>query len=363
MRSGFRKKWDDMNLKVESTFRKLAYRRKAKIRLKKMNGGFLCDKEYKEIVLPYWRKYGYRPKKLWYQIFSERDGVVDPRYIPDDLYYGELVPYFSNSQFRRACEDKCYHDVWFPELKQPETVIKNIAGVYYDREMRIISMDEAIDICMAYPQEFLLKPSVDSGEGRLITFFDPAEVTREALEKAFRAVDSNFLLQAAVKQHPVLAQMNPTSLNTIRVVSFLFEGEVHILSQILRMGAPEARVDNVGAGGFACPIHPDGRLYESGVNRQAEWKTENHNGIMFANVEIPYYNTIIEAIRQQHKRIAHFKLIGWDFSIDESGDPVFIEYNVCPGSNQITCGPTFGDLTERVLEEYFIKRTLKNAQN
>ena len=44
-------------------------------------------------------------------------------------------------------------------------------------------------------------------------------------------------------------------------------------------------------------------------------------------------------------------------------EPVFIEYNVCPGSNQITCGPTFGDLTERVLEEVFVKKTLEYAQN
>lgn len=49
---------------------------------------------------------------MWYQIFWDRTHEPDPRYIPDDLWYGVIVPYFSNSQFRRFGEDKCLHDVF-----------------------------------------------------------------------------------------------------------------------------------------------------------------------------------------------------------------------------------------------------------
>ena len=101
MRSGIRKKWDNLNFRVESIYRKYEYRKKAKIRLKRMNGGYKCTKEYNEIVVPFWKKYGLRPDKMWYQIFWDRTHVPDPRYIPDDLWYGVIVPYFSNSQFRR----------------------------------------------------------------------------------------------------------------------------------------------------------------------------------------------------------------------------------------------------------------------
>lgn len=170
-------------------------------------------------------------------------------------------------------------------------------------------------------------------------------------------------MQASVKQHPVLSRLNPSSLNTIRVVSFFFEGEVHFLSSILRIGATNAKVDNVGAGGFACPVKMDGQLNDKAVNRKAEWVEENSTGIKFKDVRIPYFDKVIETIMQSHKKLAHFKLIGWDFSVDLEGDPVFIEFNVCPGSNQISCGPTFGDLTEKVLEEFFITRSLSNAQN
>lgn len=362
MRSGLRKKWDNINENLESIYRKHEYRKKAKIRLKKMNGGYKCDKEYKEIVIPFWHQYGLKPKKMWYQIFWDRTHNPDPRYIPDDLWYGEIVPYFSNSQFRRFGEDKCMHSIWFPKLNRPRTIAMNVAGIFYNPDFEIITEEEALKLCLK-EKEFLIKPSIDSGEGRLIKFFDKSNLTPEEIKKTFHELGANFIIQEVVKQHPVLASLNESSLNTIRIVSFLFKGEVHILSSILRVGAKGARVDNIGAGGYACVIKPDGSLEEKGVNRNAEWIKQTNEGIVFKNIKIPAFEKIIDTVKKEHQKIAHFKLIGWDFSVNEKEEPVFIEYNVCPGSNQITFGPTFGDLTEEVLEEVFIKKTLKNSKN
>ena len=363
MRSGFRSKWDKLNFKVESIFRKYKYTKRGKERIKRMQGGYDCQKEYETVVVPYWERYGYKPKKMWFQIYCDKEKKIDPRYMPDDLYYGELVPYFSNTQFRRFAEDKCYHDLWFHDLERPVTVCKNIAGVFYDKAGNIISKDQAMKLCVEHDTEMIIKPSIDSGEGRLIGFYNPTKDKPEKLKKVINSLQANFIVQEVLKQHPILAKMNPSSLNTIRVVSFLFEGQVHILSVILRMGAENARVDNIGAGGFACPIHEDGRLFETGVNRKAEWVKENFYGIKFADITIPSVDKVIEIIKKKHKMLAHFKIIGWDFAIDINGTPTFIEYNLCPGQNQITCGPTFGNLTEKVLDEFFIKKTLKSAQN
>lgn len=363
MRSGVRRTLDNAMLKAESMYRMRKYRKSAKLRLKRMAGGYEIDKEYEEIILPYWKKYGVKPQKMWYQIFSDREKRVDPRYIPDDLFYGVIIPYFSNPQFRRFGEDKCQHDIFFRDFKRPETIVKNIAAVLYDKDMNIIDQEQAIERCMNYQDEFLIKPSIDSGEGRLIQFFTPGKFKAADIKQAMDDLKANYIIQASVKQHETLSKLNPSSLNTVRVVSFLFEGEVHILSSILRMGASDSKVDNIGAGGFACPIKLNGHLNELGVNRKAEWVPGNQNGIQFKDVIVPSYDKIIDSIIIEHSKLAHFKLIGWDFSVDTAGDPVFIEYNVAPGSNQITYGPTFGDLTEAVLEEVFINKTLKYAQN
>lgn len=363
MRSNYRKKLDDLNIKIESLYRMYSYKKAAKLRRKRMNGGYNCDKEYKDIVVPYWEQFGLKPDKIWYEIFSDKDQKVDPRYIPDDLWYGKIVPYFSNTQFRRFGEDKGMHYKFFSDLKRPQTIVKNMAGVFYNDKMEVIDKEKAVELILSYSNEFLVKPSIDSGEGRLIRFFDKKSNNKKNILDAFNILKANYIFQESVKQHPYLNVLNPSSLNTVRVVSLFFKGEVHMLSSILRIGGKNSKVDNIGAGGFAIHIKENGNLEYRGVNRRAEWVTEGHDGIKFSSIIVPEYKKILDIIRKKHKQLPHFKLIGWDFSVDYKSDPVFIEYNTFPGSNQITCGPTFGDITEDVLKEVFVEKNLEYAQN
>lgn len=362
MRSDGRKMLETLFAGIESNYRGYQYRRSAKRRLKRINGGYKNSAEYRSIVLPYWRRFGQRPREYWYSLYSAETKEMDPRYIPDDMWFSIIVPYFSNMQFRRALEDKCMHGRLFPELERPGTIVMNMAGIFYDVDFRIISKEEAIEKCLE-EQDFLIKPAIDSGEGRLITFFTGMDVNKANIANAMDALSSNFIVQQVVQQHRTLSDLNAKSLNTIRIVSFLFNSEVHILSSILRVGGMESRVDNVGAGGYGCRIHPDGRLDRFAVNRASQWVEQHPNGAVFLGVSVPSYGDILELVSREHKKMAHFKIIGWDFAVDKSGTPIFIEYNVCPGQNQMTCGPTFGELTDQVLTEVFIDKTLKNSQN
>jgi hypothetical protein len=202
---------------------------------------------------------------------------------------------------------------------------------------------------------------VYSGEGVDIIFYDKNEYQSIDFEHILKLYRTDFIVQDIVSQHEVLASIHPKSLNTIRVISFLFQGKIHISSAILRMGVDGSRLDNVSAGGIACPINPDGRLAPKGINKNSEWIDRHPNGTVFSDVTIPSYEKVIEAIQKAHKNIPHFRILGWDFSIDEAGDPVLIEYNGAPGLNQISCGPLFGDLTEQVLDEIFNNKIIYSA--
>lgn len=362
MRSRLRKHWDDLYEWVENSYRGYEYRKKARLRFKQMHGGYNCTKEYKEIVIPYWKKYGQKPSILWYKLYSAKSQKVDPRYIPDDMWFEKILPYFSNTQFRRAGEDKCMHGIWFPDAKRPYTVVANVAGVFYDDKYHIITCEEAAKRCVAY-KKFLIKPSIDSGEARLIHFYDQENLTVKKMLQEFAEFKANFIAQEIIDQHPILTKLNATSLNTIRIMSFLFEGEVHILSSILRIGGGGARVDNIGAGGYSCAVGLNGMLSKLAVNRRSEWVESNQDGVKFETVKVPGYNEAIEFVKVLHMRLAHFKIIGWDIGISKEGEPVLIEFNSNPGQNQYSCGPTFGELTEKVLEDVFIKQTLKNSRN
>lgn len=362
MRSSIRKRMDGLYEFAERKYRVFEYRRAAKRRLRRLSAVPDCRKAYKETVLPFWSPYGVSPGIVWYQLLSYHTGNADPRYIPDDIWFDRILPYYSNSSFRRYGEDKNYLAVWFSDARRPRTIVSCIAGVFYDGSYRLISKEDAVARCVREGR-FVLKPSVDSGEGRLLRFFDGSDCSAASVKEAFDVVGDNFIAQERVEQHPALRQLNPDSLNTLRIISFLFENEIHVLSAILRVGGVGSHVDNIGAGGFACAVDADGRLSRYAINRKSERCETNAAGIRFDSVVVPGFQEAVALVRRLHVRLAHFKIIGWDIAIGTDGQPILIEFNTAPGQNQFSCGPTFGDMTERVLSDVFLTRRLAKSRN
>lgn len=363
MRSGIRKKFDTFYGKTETQYRVWKTRSDAK-KIYKSLGPVTeqLHQEYINDVLPYWKSFNMKPAKYWFRLCS-KDGIhTDKRYIPDDLWWGTIQPYYGNMFFRRAYEDKCMHNVLFPELQRPRTIVKNMAGQYYSDDMKLLTPSEAFKLCKE-EKAFIIKPSFDSGEGRLIQFYDAKKNSTEDIKKMLLSLKNNFIVQEIVPQHTILSSIHESSLNTIRVLSFFFEGEIHILSCILRMGAGAQRVDNVSAGGLQCGLDMHGNCFAEACTKNRRWITKHPGGTVFADIQIPAFEKIIELVKREHCKLPHFRLIGWDFSVNVDEEPVFIEYNVCPGPNQMTCGPTFGKLTDRVLEDVLIKKTLAAIQN
>ncbi len=351
--------WDSFYLNVGCQHRALTQRRSAKGKLKVVHGGYaITDKEYEQIKA-YWKPYGVIPKKYWYQLFCDGDGSVDPRYIPGDMWDTTILPYFNNLMWGRAYADKCAYDRLFPYLNRPRTIMKNSCGRFYDGEQHIITREEAMALCLQ-EERFIVKFTTFSSGGRNIQVFERGEIDEVSVRKIFDDYEMNFIIQALVEQHEDLAKLNPTSLNTLRVISFFFKGKVHILSSQLRIGGEGARVDNYSSYGYACNVNPDGRLNERAINKSG-WATRHPRGFDFKDVAVPSYGKVIRTIEEEAAKLPHLGIIGWDFGIDKDGEPVFIELNVFPGQNQRGSGPTFGDLTEEVLRDVFIEKSLKDA--
>lgn len=310
------------------------------------------DVDYRDKIRPYWRQFRVTvPKKYWYKFLGS-----DPRYIPNDLWYRRIVPYFNTVLFAQALQDKCMHNIYVPGVKRPKTIVKNVAGHFCADDLTPLTEAEAIACCHDAGR-ILIKPSVGSGEGRNIRFYDSGSLGDEEIASIFREYGRNFIVQEKMTQHPALAALNPSSLNTVRIMTFLFRGEVHILSTILRVGGKNSEVDNFSQGGFQFMILPDGRL-DPHPSTKRNWGGGSESpDFLLEDVEIPSFDRIIRTVKHAALRMPHFAILGWDIGVDPDGEPVLIEYNVIPGQNHGTCGPTFGDLTDEVLGEVFGRRT------
>ena len=64
-------------------------------------------------------------------------------------------------------------------------------------------------------------------------------------------------------------------------------------------------------------------------------------------------------VKKAALRFPHFRLIGWDIAVGKDSEPIIIEANLTMSSIDVIetiCGPLFGEYTEQVLEEIFLKK-------
>jgi len=313
------------------------------------------NRNYKTKVLPHWKPYGVKPHKNSLKVLCPEGVALDYRYIPNGMWYKDILCHYNNLAEFRMLGHKSIQPLLVPSLKTPETVIQTAFGVFYDANFTPLTDKEICALIRSAGSVIVKESSLSSG-GQGITFIDPQNVTDKEILQSLKSRQEDVIVQKLLKQHKILNEIHAKAVNTIRFVTFFHKDEVYLLSAVLRMGSGDAKVDNIGQGGYACKIHDDGRLDKRAISRAASWSTVHPGGAVFENVVLPNYANIVKAVKEAARRVPFFKILGWDIAIDESGDPVFIEFNVRPEQNQKTCGPTFGDLTDEVLAEVFGKK-------
>ena len=316
-------------------------------------------RSYEQEVLPYWKKFGLRPKKMWFELYGSREHKMDPRFMPADLYYNDIMPYLNNGLQHHGLMNKGYLDYLFSDVKRPETVALKTEGVYMDERRNIIREDDAIGLCMERGGVLFLKRSTGSKFGKGIFVFEPETRTESEIRGIFGEAGASFIVQRQIRQHPQVAKLNPSSVSTIRILSLFLDDEVTVESAVLRVSGPDMPYVTVHDGGFYAEILEDGRLYPKVYDNNGAWY-DNGKGAFDSSFVMPSMDKVYDEVRRIHPRLAHFKCIGWDFAIDEQGEPVLIEFNVFPGidcSQTACCRPIFGDKTDRILEDFYVHRT------
>jgi hypothetical protein len=362
MSSKLRTLYDKLYVGGETYLLARQARRDAKQNAKTVVPSPRVAQEYKTTIRSYWRQFKVSvPAQYWFTLFANEHKPFSPKYIPDDLWFHGIIPHFNNLIFAKAFQDKCLANVLFPDMKRPATVIKRIAGVFYDDDLNLLSKAQAVARCQNVGR-ILVKPSIGSGQGHGIRFYDSGDLTENQIEDIFSQYGNNFIIQEKMAQHADLARLNPNSLNTVRINTFLYHNEIHILSSILRVSGGAKEVDNTSQGGYQCSIHADGTLYDKGfthIDGHWDYVDSYPNGIRFQDVTVPSYQKAVALVSEHAKKMSHFKIIGWDIAIDPAGEPVLIEFNVIPGQDQESGGPTLGELTDEVLAEVFGRRRKK----
>ena len=335
----------------------LNYRKRELAIAKKNTVARSLSREQLRTCREYYRRW-FRLNPSFHEFYYEKTGIFDPRFIPNDIYFSYIDTYYNNGKYAAVLDNKCYYARMFGNLcRQPRVFAYRMNRIWFDEQMSPLS-DEELIRRVSGAKELVVKKANDSCGGHGVHFVTgEGEEICAAFQKAVSQMPNDIVVQYPVRQHPALNKVHADSVNTIRVFSLYRKGQVKIYSTALRMGIGGARVDNGSSGGIVSGIEADGRLKPYAYTTKGEkFFTHPTSGVKFDEIVVPAYAEILEITKKLHPLIPDFRMVSWDFSVDDEGHPVMIEANLRSGGlifHQLNNGPLFGDDTEEILDEVF----------
>lgn len=155
----------------------------------------------------------------------------------------------------------------------------------------------------------------------------------------------DWIVEAYFPQHPVLAAINPDSVNTLRlwVLDHGADG-CGILTAFLRIGRAGSVVDNTSRGGIVAPVDlASGRLAaarEACADHAFHARHPDH-GAPIEGVMLPYWADIRDVAMQALSVFPEIRFAGLDVAVGPSG-PAVLELNVSPDRKGAAYGGCHG---------------------
>lgn len=290
---------------------------------------------------------------LWARVYKKEFGF-DPYYI--SVGYHSILIKQQLNPFKQVCslENKALVDVYFPEIPFPQAYIRCINSILYDKDMNVISFEEAVRI-LEEKKQFVIKPALYSMQGHGVKKIDlekVSNVSKEWFKELFYNATKNFIVQEVVIQHPDIERLNPTSLNCCRITSIYLGGK-YTYGAMLKIGKKGSQVDNWNSS-YLVGINKDGILNDVGWDDKIHSVNKSDNGILFGGIKYPCFDRVVSSIEYFHKKyFPQCGVVGWDVFIDVNDKPIVIEANlVIPGitAEQLCSGPFFKDVRDEIVK-------------
>lgn len=146
---------------------------------------------------------------------------------------------------------------------------------------------------------------------------------------------SNFVAEEVIVQHEGLAALNPLSVNTIRITTFLCrDGRVEfpVGSANLRVAMNDSPAVNLARGGLTAPVDlKTGRVIRDAIDAfGGSAACHPVSGVPFAGYEIPCWEKVVDTAAKLARVVPEVPWVGWDLTVNGDGRVVAIEGNAIP---------------------------------
>lgn len=189
----------------------------------------------------------------------------------------------------------------------------------------------ALEAFLGRYQTVFAKPVDDFG-GHGVRKITAEEVTDYPALYGELTASGSVLIEQQIVQHQALNRLNPSCINTLRMVTLVKDGKAHLMYTLIRVGDGTRVVDNISSGGMYAPVWEDGKIAKPAFCDATGLYYDRHpaTGTDFVGFAIPYYSQAVELVERAALVVEQVKYVGWDVAISEDG-PVLVEGNVIPG--------------------------------
>ncbi|RNA64118.1 hypothetical protein CR163_001940 [Prosthecochloris sp. ZM_2] len=255
------------------------------------------------------RNWGYTGY-LFNRYYAGCSGVPSPEYVPENFYKWHVLPALNPKSVSRHVGEKAMLDELFPG--HSPTFLTRHAGVWRSGGESTDDARARSILCGHLGSPVVVKKS-DSARGNDIHFFSAGDEQR-----IFDAIDcrEDLCIQHAIVQHPLMSAYHSASVNTVRLLTFSFRGDIRLLGSFARFGVGGANVDNLHAGGIMVKLDGCGRSTGDGYDLELRAHAAHpDSGRPFRSLEVHCWQQLQDTAMELHRHVAEVGIIGWDFAI------------------------------------------------
>lgn len=280
---------------------------------------FLSDKELKNELLVVsifkdikrcFYKYKFTPQEYFLFDLRNKNEQIRETYISDSM----IMKYAADKTGRKI------HDI---ELNDKYNFFK-INKSFFKREVfKIDSCSNLKDFSefAIRTNHIIVKPNKAAlGSGVEIFTIE----SRQDAERIFKYLKSNqieYIVEELIIQNEKMAEWNCSSVNTIRINSFLSNDKFNLLCPFIRTGRKGSIVDNGGQGGiFASIDKVTGIINTKGMDENGKTYVKHpDSGITYVGWQVPLWNDLIKLVEEIHREMSKHIYISWDFALTDNG--------------------------------------------
>ena len=253
--------------------------------------------------------YGFMPDEYW--CFHLENQTMEQR----KEWVSDIDRYIYVYSLNDLVEDRCFNNKGL--------TYKRFAK-YYKRKALYITSEADRQHFMRFAAEHpvFVKKAVMGSLGRGIELVNLKEDNRSA-EALFDEIlkEGPHIVEERVIQGEKTAELNASSVNTVRVITLNTKKGISVLYTFMKVGRAGSFVDNGGSGGILVGIDREtGVMNTDGYDELDKCYAEHpDNKTVFRGFQLPEWDKMLSICKEMSASIPDVRMIGWDMAYSNKG--------------------------------------------